>query len=96
MMFDAALFEWDPEKSNRNEVQRGFGFDYASLIFKDEVLVTEDRRRNYGEDRFVATGTVDEKLLVVVFTWREDRVRIISARAAKGRERDAYRKTFTA
>ena len=89
-------FEWDEAKSARNEAERGFGFEYASIIFKDEVLVDEDTRRDYGEQRFLATGKVDERFIVVVFTRRSDRIRIISARIAKRRERDAYREAFAA
>lgn len=90
-MFDV---EWDDAKSERNRKERGFGFDYAALIFQGAVLEEEDRRRDYGERRFVATGAVGDDLFVVVFTWRSDRRRIISARPAKRRERNAYRQAF--
>ena len=94
-MVDGALaFEWDEAKSTRNRVERGFGFDLASEIFKDLVLVLEDGRRNYGERRFLAIGQVEEELFAVVYTWRGVRRRIISARRAKRRERDAYRQAF--
>jgi uncharacterized protein len=88
------LFEWDETKSSRNFQERGFGFDYASLIFQGQLLEEPDRRRDYGESRIIATGAVDEFILVVVYTWRGSRRRIISARVAKEKERDAYRQAF--
>jgi uncharacterized DUF497 family protein len=96
MLFHAPEFEWDETKSARNRADRGFGFDYASWIFENEVLVTEDRRRDYGEERFRVTGKVDEVFITVAFTFRGDGIRIISARIAKRKERDGYREAFPA
>jgi uncharacterized DUF497 family protein len=93
-MDDALLFEWDEAKSSRNRAERGFGFDYACRIFAEPVIEEEDRRRDYGERRIVATGKIGPEVFVVVFAWRGNRRRIISARLAKRRERDAYRQAF--
>jgi uncharacterized DUF497 family protein/DNA-binding transcriptional regulator YiaG len=67
-MVDEALFEWDEAKSTKTLRERGFGFDYASQIFAGNVLEEEDRRNDYGEQRFFAIGRVDEELLVVIYT----------------------------
>ena len=88
-MAQAVLFEWNEVKSERNLRERGFGFDYAAQIFAREVIEEDDRRRDYGEARTIATGQFGGD--VVVYTWRADRRRIISARRANRRERDAYR-----
>jgi uncharacterized DUF497 family protein len=56
MVDKALLFEWDEVKSARTKAVRGFDFNYATQIFKGEVLEEEDRRRNYGERRFLAIG----------------------------------------
>jgi uncharacterized DUF497 family protein len=93
-MNDALLFEWDEAKSSRNRADRGFDFDYACRIFAGPVIEEEDRRLDYRERRIVATGKVGTETFVVVYTWRGKRRRIISARPAKRRERDAYRQTF--
>jgi hypothetical protein len=58
------------------------------------VIEEEDRRRDYGERRIIATGEIGPQAFVVVFVWRGSRRRIISARPAKRRERDAYREAF--
>ena len=50
----------------------------------------EDRRQDYAEDRYVLLGMVEDRLLVVVYTLRNTRVRIISARLAEPQERRRY------
>jgi uncharacterized DUF497 family protein len=84
--------EWDEAKSDANLRERGFDFAYAALIFEGPTLEWEDTRRDYGERRIQAIGRVDEDVLFVVYTWRRGVHRIISARLASRRERDAYRK----
>ena len=94
MIFENPEFEWDSNKSEQNRIARGFGFDFATAMFKDEVLIREDNRRDYGEVRYLAIGPLENLFLTVVYTWRSDRVRIISARNAHRSERDAYRKAY--
>ena len=72
-------FEWDEEKRLNNIKERGVDFRDAALIFEGPVLVQEDRRENYGEQRFRALGMVDEECYVVAYTWRGSTCRIISA-----------------
>jgi len=80
-------FEWDEAKSERNLRERGFGFDFASLIFVGPVLEAEDRRHDYGEVRMRALGAFEGIVLLVVYTDRDGARRIISARPAKQKER---------
>jgi len=82
-------FEWDEAKSEQNLCQRGFGFDYAALLFDSPVLETIDNRRDYGEIRVQAIGQVGEDILFVTYTDRSNRKsrRIISARKANRKER---------
>ena len=80
-------FEWDDIKSELNLRQRGFGFDYAALIFNSPVLETTDTRRAYGEIRVQAIGQVDQNVLFVTYTDRNGIRRIISARKANKKER---------
>ena len=89
------FFEWDQAKSDRNFAERGFDFEYACEIFGDDIIEWDDTRRDYGERRVVAIGEIDEMIYVVVYTQREEVRRIISARPASRRERDAYYKAFT-
>jgi hypothetical protein len=56
----------------------------------DSATVEVDSRREYGETRLVAYGTLDGRLTVLVFTHRGENVRVISWRKANLREIKAY------
>jgi uncharacterized DUF497 family protein len=90
----AQRFEWDEAKSDGTLQLRGFDFAYASLIFDGPVLEADDPRRAYGERRIAAIGRVGPDVLFIIYTWRGDARRILSARLASRKERDAYRETF--
>jgi uncharacterized protein len=84
-------FEWDDAKAALNLARHGVSFEVARLAFDDAfAVVREDRRRDYGEERFVLLGAVQERLLAVAFTMRGERVRIISVRLAEPQERGRY------
>jgi uncharacterized protein len=89
------IFEWDQEKSEKNFIERGFDFEYACGIFDGDIIERDDTRRDYAERRVIAIGEVDEEIYVIVYTPRGQVRRIISARPASRRERDAYHKAFT-
>jgi uncharacterized DUF497 family protein len=80
--FLLARYEWDEVKAKRNFRSHGVDFADAATVFEDDrALTTSDDAA--GEARFVTLG-LDAlgRHLVVVYTWREDRLRIISARKA--------------
>lgn len=83
-------FDWDLEKGERNRRERGFGFDFAVLIFEGDTIEWSDDRRDYGEARVRAIGEADGLVLHVVFTDRSDVRRIISARLADRKERNRW------
>jgi len=85
------IFEWDEDKSARNDAERGLPFEDAALAFLDpRRIILRDEREDYGEDRFNLFGLIEGRLFVVTFTMRGEVVRIISARKANGRERRRY------
>ena len=86
------LFEWDPRKAKGNITLHGVSFDEASTAFHDVLSITiDDPLHSIGEERYVLTGQSHRgRLLVVVHTEREDRIRIISARLATNKERKQY------
>ena len=88
----AVDFEWDPEKDARNQAKHGVDFAEARTIFGDPFeLATPDPDHSVGEYRFLSTGLSESNhLLVVSYTEREERIRIISARYASPREREVY------
>ena len=84
-------FEWDENKNRWNIEKRGFGFDRAKTIFKRPMLTKEDKRKDYGETRYISVGQMDEGIIAtVVHTERGERIRIISARVADRKERRDY------
>ena len=89
------MFEWDEVKSEANFQVRGFEFAYASLVFDGPILELDDERTDYGERRIQAIGQIDDNILFVVYTWRDEVRRIISARLANRKEREIYEKIFS-
>lgn len=84
-------FEWDDRKAARNWTEHGISFEAARLAFDDAFGVArEDTRENYGEDRFNLLGMVKDRLMHVTFTYRGERIRIISARGAEPHEQRLY------
>ncbi|MBV8136495.1 MAG: BrnT family toxin [Deltaproteobacteria bacterium] len=83
-------FEWDERKARANRRKHRVDFADAATIFGDEraVTVAED---DPEEERYATIG-IDAlaRVLVVVYTMRGDRIRIISARRATKREREHY------
>ncbi len=74
-----------------NLIARGLPFGLAEVLFENRVIEEFDRRRDYGEIRIKAIGTVAGEILACVYTDRAEMRRIISLRHANRRERDAYR-----
>jgi uncharacterized protein len=85
-------FEWDPEKARSNWWKHQITFEEAITIFADPNLrFAPDPEHSYGEEREWAIGETEEgAVLVVVFTMREDEIRIISARPATQKEIRRY------
>ena len=84
-------FEWDERKSLDCFRIRGFYFHLAAQVFGDpRRKVKLDSRYIYGEDRYLALGRVDGRVLTIVYTMRNDAIRIISARKANSREVKKY------
>ena len=85
-------FEWDPRKAALNLQKHGVSFEEASAVFGDPLAGTiADPVHSTGEARFVTIGmTPARRLIVVVHTEREDRIRIISARPATRPEKKKH------
>ena len=84
-------FEWDDAKARANLKKHAVSFEVARRVFDDRAAIDElDDSDAHGEDRSVITGMIAGSLLTVVYTEREERIRIISARKATRREQDRY------
>jgi uncharacterized protein len=84
-------FEWDDVKDRTNQAKHGLSFTEATLVFLDQSRIeTHDGDAAHTEDRWLTVGLVDGIELVVVYTIRDESIRIISARKAESYERYAY------
>lgn len=84
-------FEWDDDKAASNAEKHGVTFEQARSVFCDPFAIELlDDREDYSEDRYILIGMAAINLLVVVYTERNDRNRIISARTAEPNERRFY------
>ena len=85
-------FEWDHEKAAANAKKHGVEFAEAITVFSDPLEVTiSDPDHSEGEQQFVSIGlSTSQRLVVVVYTERAGRTRIINAREASSQERKHY------
>jgi uncharacterized DUF497 family protein len=85
-------FEWDPKKAKANLSKHGVSFREAVTAFGDPLsLNMEDPDHSEVEERFIVLGMSDRyRLLVVSYTEKPPRTRIISARLATRHERKQY------
>ena len=91
----ALEFEWDPAKAEANLRDHGVSFDEATTVFRDTLSITiSDPDHSDSEDRFIDIGMSHRmQLLVVSYTERQDKIRIISARHPTRTERKSYEET---
>jgi uncharacterized protein len=80
--------EWNEEKAASNRRKHGIDFDEAIAIFYGTSLLRRSDRN--AEERWLAIGESEGRVVTVVFTWRGDTLRIISARRARKNERRTY------
>ena len=60
-------------------------------FFESPYLCSKDTRSEYKEIRFVAIGTIEGRVVVIVFTRRKNKIRIISMRKANEREKKKFK-----
>jgi len=83
-------YSFDPAKAASNKALHGVDFADARDFDWKTALVVEDVRRDYGERRYIALGTIGERVHVLVFSPRAGAVRLISLRKANKREVARY------
>jgi uncharacterized DUF497 family protein len=84
--------EWDEKKAELNLRNHGVSFDEAETVFDDPLAITiPDPDYSVGEERFIDVGQSNrERILVVVYTERVEKTRLVSARLATRAERKKY------
>ena len=85
-------FEWDREKARLNLKKHEVAFDEAKTVFEDLFNVDlYDPKHSEGENRYLIVGqSSKERILIVSYTERNDKIRIISARRVTPKERTDY------
>lgn len=88
-------FEWDEGKNEINIRKHGIDFEDVKDMFNHPMLTLVDDREDYGEERWVGVGWVQQLIGVVVYVERhEDTIRIISARKATNHEVRRYEQSI--
>ncbi|MGA2084790.1 MAG: BrnT family toxin [Terracidiphilus sp.] len=85
-------FDWDLGKAETNFRKHGVRFSESLAVFEDDYAITiTDEESDPDEQRFVSMGTgVKGRVLVVVYSYRGEKIRILSARPAEAHERSQY------
>jgi uncharacterized protein len=84
---------WDPGKAKLNLVKHGVYLSDAEAALFDPYALTKEDESAEGEQRFVTIGTdASGKLVVTVYSYRSESIRLISSRKATKREREQYEK----
>lgn len=84
------MFEWDKTKAKQNQTKHSVSFADTFAVFEDANALTLDQMVG-GEERHATIGMdAFGRVLVVVYTWRGDNIRIISARKATRSEVRQY------
>ena len=86
------VFEWDEKKDRSNRRKHGVSFAEAETVFYDpHSLTISDPDHSDDEYRFIDIGfSIEGRVLVVVYTERGDKIRLISARPATQAEKRSY------
>ena len=83
-------YTWDESKRQANLGKHGLDFADAHRVFAGPMVLIEDQRKNYGEQRMVGIGLLECAVVLIVHTESEDEIRIISMRRADSDETDLY------
>lgn len=75
-------FEWDEKKARSNKAKHGVDFEAVHAFDFDTALYVVDEATDYGEERILATGLIGARFYTMVFTERDERIRVISLRRA--------------
>ena len=85
---------FDPAKRQAALTERGLNFADASIVFAGPTITVQDARRDYGEARFQTVGFLADRMVMVVWTPRDEARHVISMRKCNDREKAIYQKRF--
>jgi len=82
---------FDPSKRDLVLKHRGLDFARAGVVFAGRTITVVDDRFDYGEVRFISAGHLDDRMVVIVWTARDESRHIISMRHCHAKEEKAWR-----
>ncbi|MCX7176327.1 MAG: BrnT family toxin [Proteobacteria bacterium] len=85
-------FTWDETKRKANLAKHGLDFADAERVFDSPLVLIEDGREGYGEQRMIGIGLLDFLVVLIVHIESEQEIRIISMRKADSNETDLFYK----
>ena len=85
---------FDPAKRQAALSERGLDFVDAAMVFAGPTITVQDARRDYGEARYQTVGFLADRMVMVVWTPRNEARHIISMRKCNDREKANYQKRF--
>jgi uncharacterized DUF497 family protein len=88
---EVPLFEFDPAKSQTNKLKHGIDFEEAQQLWNDENAL-QAKTPYAPEERFYRIGRIEDKIWTAIFSYRRQRIRLISVRRARKKERLAYQR----
>ena len=83
-------FTWSETKRKANLKKHGLDFADAERMFSGPMVLIEDKRRHYGEQRMIGVGLLEVMVVVMVHVESDDQIRIVSMRKADSDETDLY------
>lgn len=84
------LYSWDESKRRDNLAKHGLDFTDAPRVFAGPMVLIEDTRQDYGEQRMIGIGLLDVIVVLIVHVESDDEIRIISMRKATSDESNLY------
>jgi uncharacterized DUF497 family protein len=84
------IFTWDETKRQANLQKHGLDFADAEKVFSGPMVLFEDQRNDYGEQRMIGIGQLEFLVVLIVHVETDEQIRIISMRKADSDETDLY------
>jgi uncharacterized protein len=93
-IYDKLRMSYDPAKRKLNLRKHGIDLAECDGLFDEPMLTREDDREAYGEQRLISLGWLKSRVVVLVWTDREDEPHVISCREAEPHEQEAYFRAY--
>ncbi|HCZ16487.1 MAG TPA: hypothetical protein DHV85_18245 [Candidatus Accumulibacter sp.] len=83
-------YTWDETKRQANLKKHGLDFSDAEKVFAGPLLLIDDQRADYGDQRMIGIGLLDCLVVLIMHVESDEAIRIISMRRADSDETDLF------